>query len=259
VQTELKEILCDKSKNLFLGLSFISLLIYWFLALFLSILIKPGIEHFIPQLNLIVQISLILFLTILSGGLIIIILSVQTGLDLLYPHRKKQITLTTLFPMNVLIGKLFNIKKDRIRFSYIALNNALWAVQSKRLDGSRLLILLPHCLQWIDCPFKITHKIENCQKCGKCSIADVVKIAKKNHIHVAVATGGTLARKIIVDFKPTFIIAVACERDLSIGITEVYPIPVFGILNQRPHGPCINTSLDTQKLEKIIHLVLKNF
>ena len=72
---------------------------------------------------------------------------------------------------------------------------------------------------------------------------------------ISIATGGTLARKVIVDKKPTVIVAVACERDLSSGIQDAYPIPVYGILNQRPYGPCVNTQVDFEKLEKAVGFV----
>ncbi|MGB2698574.1 MAG: DUF116 domain-containing protein, partial [Candidatus Zixiibacteriota bacterium] len=73
---------------------------------------------------------------------------------------------------------------------------------------------------------------------------------------LSVATGGTLARKVVVDTKPTAIVAVACERDLTAGIQDVYPIPVYGILNQRPHGPCVNTRVDLEKIKQVVELIL---
>jgi hypothetical protein len=60
----------------------------------------------------------------------------------------------------------------------------------------------------------------------------------------------------VVERKPTVIVAVACERDLTAGIQDVYPIPVYGILNQRPFGPCINTKVDLGEIEKAIGLIL---
>lgn len=73
-----------------------------------------------------------------------------------------------------------------------------------------------------------------------------------------IATGGTLARKIIIENKPNFIIAVACQRDLVEGIQEVFPIPVYGVLNQRPEGPCVNTRVDVSKIEKALQNILKD-
>ena len=70
------------------------------------------------------------------------------------------------------------------------------------------------------------------------------------------ATGGTLARKVIVEKRPKLVIAVACERDLTSGIKDCYPLPVIGILNDRPHGPCFNTLVEMAKIEQALLSVL---
>ena len=46
--------------------------------------------------------------------------------------------------------------------------------------------------------------------------------------------------------------AVACELDLTTGIQDTYPIPVIGILNGRPNGPCINTKVDIHQVRNAI-------
>ena len=52
--------------------------------------------------------------------------------------------------------------------------------------------------------------------------------------------------------RPKAIVAVACERDLTSGIQDVFPLPVLGVLNERPFGPCFNTKVDINKLEAAI-------
>ena len=42
------------------------------------------------------------------------------------------------------------------------------------------------------------------------------------------------------------------ERDLTSGIQDVFPLPVLGVLNERPFGPCFNTRVDINKLEAAI-------
>jgi hypothetical protein len=79
-----------------------------------------------------------------------------------------------------------------------------------------------------------------------------VDLAKKYNVHLSVATGGTLARRRVAESKPEAIIAVACERDLTSGIQDAYPLPVIGILNERPFGPCFNTSVDISKVTEAI-------
>jgi hypothetical protein len=53
----------------------------------------------------------------------------------------------------------------------------------------------------------------------------------------------------VVQSRPRIILAVACERDLASGIQDTYPLPVFGILNQRPNGPCLDTNVDLSQVK----------
>jgi len=53
------------------------------------------------------------------------------------------------------------------------------------------------------------------------------------------------------------VLAVACEGDLTTGIKDCYPLPVLGVLNARPYGPCVNTTVDTLKIDEALQLVLK--
>jgi hypothetical protein len=150
------------------------------------------------------------------------------------------------------MGKLVGVRKERVQQSFIELNNDLVRSNQHLTKHNNLLILLPHCIQDFDCQIKITGNIRNCKGCGKCEIKDLIELSDQYQVRIAVATGGTLARRIIVDNRPKAIVAVACEHDLTSGIQDAYPIPVIGILNDRPNGPCINTKVDIQKVRKAI-------
>jgi hypothetical protein len=150
------------------------------------------------------------------------------------------------------MGKVVGVKKESVQQSFIELNNHLVRSNHHRTRPNKLLILLPHCIQDFDCQIKITGNIKNCQGCGKCEIKELIEVADQYHLKIAVATGGTLARRIIVENKPEAIVAVACELDLTTGIQDSYPIPVIGILNDRPNGPCINTKVSIQKVRDAI-------
>jgi hypothetical protein len=84
----------------------------------------------------------------------------------------------------------------------------------------------------------------------------LVEIGRKYGVDISVATGGTLARKVIVEKRPKLVLAVACERDLTSGIKDCYPLPVIGILNDRPFGPCFNTTVDTAKIDEALGKVI---
>ena len=100
-----------------------------------------------------------------------------------------------------------------------------------------MLILLPHCLQNHDCAVRITGDVQNCKLCGKCKIKNLATLSEKYHVHVAVAHRWYPGPKNCGGKRPKIIIAVACERDLTSGIQDAYPIPVFGVFNRRPFGP----------------------
>jgi len=163
-----------------------------------------------------------------------------------------------LFPFMILMGRLVGISKERVQQSFIELNNHLIRSNRNQTSPNNLLILLPHCIQDFDCQIKITGNIRNCKGCGKCEIKDLIELSDQYQVKIAVATGGTLARRIIVDNRPKAIVAVACEHDLTSGIQDVYPIPAIGILNDRPNGPCINTKVDIQKVKDAILYFLRD-
>ena len=161
-----------------------------------------------------------------------------------------------LYPIIVNIAKLFGISKNEIRKIYVKLNNTYIYSTKYKLNPEDILVLLPHCIQKSICKVKITNDINNCKQCGMCNVGQLIEVHKKYKVKVFVATGGTLARKVIMDNKPKAVIAVACERDLTSGIQDVSKIPVLGVFNKRPNGPCIDTSLDMEKLEEAVKFFL---
>lgn len=162
-----------------------------------------------------------------------------------------------LFPLTLITGRVAGISKEKILRSYIAVNNNLVKSKKLLLEGRQVMILLPHCLQDSECPHKITMDINNCKQCGNCCIAELIVLGEQYHTTIRVATGGTLARKFIEDMRPRGVIAVACERDLSMGIQDASYLPVIGVLNCRPNGPCINTTVDIDKVEQAIRTICK--
>ena len=157
-----------------------------------------------------------------------------------------------LFPFAVVLGRLFNIPRDRIEQSFIEVSNNLVLQHKVKVPANRIMILTPHCIQLDTCVHKITRNVENCRQCGRCSVGAMLGLAHKYGCHFAVATGGTLARQMVKQARPKAIVAVACERDLTSGIQDVFPLPVLGVLNERPFGPCFNTRVDINKLEAAI-------
>jgi len=197
---------------------------------------------------------------ILSGvallGTLLLVLTTALGKDILFTKFMRGVVIKFLLPLIEQIGRLFGLSKDTIRQSFVAMNNSLVTSQRLKIKPDRILILLPHCLQLSECEIKVTGEINKCIRCGRCDIMGLAELAQKYHVDISVATGGTLARKVIIEKRPKLVLAVACERDLTSGIKDCYPLPVIGVLNDRPFGPCFNTRVDVEKIEAALRSVL---
>jgi uncharacterized protein len=243
-------------KRLFIGLlSFASLLIV--VAAGLAVWVPSGgLLNLHPLLPLLLTTVVTALTVLLLGGLFLLILTLLTGRDLFFSQTLRQIVIRYLFPAIIAFGRLLGISRDTLQQSFIALNNQLVQAKKLRVPARRTLLLLPHCIQLFDCAIKITGDVDKCRRCGRCVVSELTGLAQTRGIDIAVASGGTLARKIIVERRPQLIIAVACERDLTAGIRDAYPLPVIGVLNQRPYGPCINTQVVLAELEATLDAYL---
>ena len=152
-------------------------------------------------------------------------------------------------PLMTIFARLFRLSKSRVRGSFIKVNNEMVAASVGLFQPSQVLVLLPHCLQSSRCLHRLTYDINNCKRCGKCPVDGLITLSEAYGVHIAIATGGTIARRIVVQKRPRLILAVACERDLTSGIQDTYPIPVYGVLNERPNGPCLDTQVALPHLE----------
>jgi uncharacterized protein len=255
--TDLQEKTAEPRKRLFIalmGLTCVALVIIIFLAWWIP---SRGLANIHPELPRIVG----LIMLGLSGaailGTLLLVLTTALGKDIFFTRFMRLVVIKFLLPVIEFAGKLLGLDKDRIRQSFIAMNNSLVISQKQKVRPDRILVLLPHCIQLFDCEIKVTGDVNKCVLCGRCDIKGLVEIGRKYGIDISVATGGTLARKVIVEKRPKLVLAVACERDLTSGIKDCYPLPVIGILNLRPHGPCFNTIVDTAAIDAALQQVLE--
>ncbi|MEA3347660.1 MAG: DUF116 domain-containing protein [Pseudomonadota bacterium] len=245
-------------KRVFIGLLGLSFALIMLLILLGGWIATIGLNHLHPSLTLVAQVIAGLAFIFLTGIISALIFSILLEKDLPFTQRIRGLGIKLFLPLMEILGPRLGISKERVRNSFIEINNRLLISGNRHtIPPEHLLMLLPHCLQRADCQRRITTSIDNCQQCGKCDIDALIKLAKVYKIRIAVATGGTLARKIVRDHKPKIIIAVACERDLTSGIHDTFPLPVYGILNQRPEGPCWNTRVDVSEVEKALQVFLK--
>jgi hypothetical protein len=239
-------------KRLFIGLTCgISFLLC--LALILGWGIPyVGFENIHPSVPLITGCILVLGLAVVGWTAFILVFQIVTKKKLWGADKARGLSIKLFLPLMELFGRLVGIKPVETRRSFIQVNNELVDSAKQKYPPGNILILLPHCIQSRHCTLRVSNQLERCRRCGRCNIGSLLDLTDKYGVAVAVATGGTIARRIVVEKKPGLIIAVACERDLASGIQDTYPLPVYGILNERPHGPCVDTQVSLALVEKAL-------
>ncbi len=241
-------------KRIFIGMLCVTCIVICLFLLFLLIL--PWFLHdggYLRYVSLGVGVSGI---CLLSWLCIILVFHIYTGRYLPGIYWIRHVLIRLLLPLMEIMGKPLGIDKNLVRRSFIKINNEFVMTNFKPAEPDKLLLLLPHCIQNSHCLRRLQFSIDNCADCGKCQIGFLRKLASEYGFHIAIATGGTVARRIIVECRPKYIVAIACERDLSSGIQDSYPIPVYGVLNERPLGPCRDTVVSETQLCNILKHLL---
>ncbi len=217
-----------------------------------------GLENIFEYLPAIFGAFLIFISTFSFGALCNMVLAVKGLPTLKLFHRYSFAIIKFLFPVAVRIGKIFGIKRRQLEGSFIAVSNLIFMKSKIKVPAKKLLVLVPHCLQLAGCPHKITRDPNNCKRCGGCNIGDLMKLSEELGFVFFVATGGTLARQVVIKNRPQAVLAIACERDLMSGIQDVFPLPAVGVLNMRPNGPCYNTRVDIEEVKRTLAQIIEN-
>lgn len=244
-------------KRLFLGLiTATSLLVISGLAL-LWIVPSIGLANIHAALPYVAGMVTVALMVVVLWAWLSLVLHIMLKRPVLLSRKLRGVTIKFMLPLMSLLGMLLGISKEKVRNSFIKVNNELVMQDWQRHPPHRVLLLLPHCLQASDCPHRLTYDVNNCERCGRCPICSLLELAEASGVRLAIATGGTIARRIVVQTRPKLIIAVACERDLASGIQDAYPIPVYGVLNERPCGPCLDTRVDLEAVRGVLAQVIQ--
>ncbi len=227
----------SESRSTFLYLSLVVLALFVMIVLLFWYLVLPRFESFGWVW------ALVITGIIGAAALFLVVWYVVLVAAVIWNKRYMNVCLTRgsrlffiMLPFVTRLAASVGISRDRLSHSFIRVSNELAA--PGRGPGP-VLVLFPRCLR-----------------------ADIRSRAKEicsgyKEVRLHTAPGGTEARKIIHDTSPGAIVAVACERDLIAGIQDVAPkIPVIGIPNTRPEGPCADTTIDTDELQAAIEYFL---
>lgn len=139
----------------------------------------------------------------------------------------------------------------------IRISNLLTRLRCVRVDPENLVMVVPHCLQWNECPQNIVQDIKNCKRCGKCRIKDLYDLSNKYGIRCVVCSGGRQATAAVRQKDVKAVVAVACHKELALGLLVTFPKPILAVHNQQPCGFCINTTVEAKEVEEAVRSMLK--
>jgi hypothetical protein len=248
IEADIKETF-QARKRLFIGLLLgTSALIVLFLIVF-WIIPYVGLQAIHPSAPLILGVLVAGIIGLVVWSSLALVLNILLKKPVLYSRKLRGISIKVFLPLMTTVGRLIGISQEKVRASFIRVNNEIVRTEGRHYNPEEILLLMPHCLQNSRCKYRLTYNINNCRRCGECPIAGLLSLSEAYGTKLAIATGGTIARRIVVQNRPKIIIAVACERDLSSGIQDTYPLPVYGILNRRPHGPCLDTTVALEHVQ----------
>ena len=239
-------------KRLFIGLMLASCILLSSLVFMGWLVPYLGLSAIHPALPFISSVLCFLLLLTLIWICLGLIFHIYTGYALPGIGRIHGLSIRLMLPLMELLGRLLGIERSQVRLSFIKVNNELVLASGVRCPTDEMLVLAPHCIQRSLCPHRLTNDVERCARCGLCPVDGLLSLRERYAFTLCVATGGTIARRIVVEQRPRLVLAIACERDLTSGIQDCYPLPVFGLLNQRPCGPCRDTLVSLARLEELL-------
>ncbi|MCK4412473.1 MAG: DUF116 domain-containing protein [Candidatus Eisenbacteria sp.] len=139
-----------------------------------------------------------------------------------------------LWTLAAALARLLGISFDRLGHSFVLVTNRLASLARPAMPGEGLLVLAPRCLK-ADCMRALRELAA-----GRCA-------------ELVVAGGGEEARAAIQRLAPAGVLAIACERDLVAGLRDVAArLPVLSLPNQRPEGPCRNSTIDLDRARVLL-------
>jgi hypothetical protein len=221
-------------KGLFLSFSAAVILISDILLVLLVYFISPRLAMFIEELPIAAWVLAGLYVVMTAFWFLELLLTSYHEKNFFLFQPKPHLHFEMLFTRALKLSKLFGFSRDQLGHSFVKVYNSVSRAVRKPGPNEKLLILLPRCLT-------------------KDELKKIMDFKHVYGVEVCTVSGGELARKKVKEFKPTAVIGVACERDLVSGIRDVGgKFSVIGIPNIRPHGPCKDTHVDMDELEKAI-------
>ena len=135
-------------KRIFLGLLAVTCILFTLILGVFWYVPYVGLTNISPRLPLILGVIFSLLLLLVVGVLVMLAFTVVLGRDLFFSRKLRGLLIKLLLPLMSGVGKICGVSKDQVRRSFIEINNQLVLAQHLRTTPDKLLLLIPHCLQF---------------------------------------------------------------------------------------------------------------
>ena len=139
----------------------------------------------------------------------------------------------------------------------VLLNNGVSSIRRSKVSGDETLVIIPRCLQHPQCHCDVMSNIDNCQRCGKCRMADFADLQKKWGFRAAVVNGGRQACEAANADGVRAIVAVACEKELAAGILSLPTRRIHAVRNIIRDAPCIHTDVAVEEVRRALEKIIR--
>jgi hypothetical protein len=136
--------------------------------------------------------------------------------------------------------------------SFCAWNNRRVSHAFSAKKAQRVVVLLPHCVQTTGCGAPVVENIQSCFRCGKCVVGGAARTALECSWDIRLSPRSRAAYSEARKSRPDMVIAVACPDRLVKGLIRLPEIPSYVIPLDLPHGMCVDTTFDFQRLAQVM-------
>lgn len=133
--------------------------------------------------------------------------------------------------------------------SFCEWNNRRVAEHFRQHPARQALVLLPHCIQLLQCRAEVQTNLHACPRCGRCPVGDLLGARLPDTWEVRVSNRSYKAYLAAREHGADLVVAVSCTDRLVKGLQMLPEVPAYVIPLELPCGMCVDTRFDTGHLE----------
>ena len=143
---------------------------------------------------------------------------------------------------------------------YVSVKNNALKPEFAKTPVSERALFLPQCLRNPEsCQAKLTEVGYICERCGSCSISEIIEYAESlGYKHIYIVPGGSMVIKILKSNNGIkAALGVACYPELSEAIERLSTVGFYTLAVPLLKTGCVNTKVDVERVKRFLKLGLK--